>query len=123
MKYQEYLQSEHWKQLKAQKFKKKNRACAFCRSTERLDVHHLSYGDDLRDSKTKDLRVLCRKCHSFTHYIFNRGYIKFKYKTSKDRFSETKRGITTYFKLPRYTPLRDLWIKYLYKDEYDFKIK
>lgn len=121
MNYNEYLKSDDWKQLKGQKYKKKDRKCAFCASVENLDVHHMVYAKDLGDTTTGDLRVLCRKCHSFTHFLFNNGYIKFRTKTRVKRFTDTKRGFTRYFGLKKNSPLFGIWSKYEYKDEFKFR--
>jgi 5-methylcytosine-specific restriction endonuclease McrA len=62
---EEYLKSEHWKNLKCSKFNA-NPCCEECSSKNRLDVHHLVY-KNLYDVLLSDLKTLCRKCHKAKH--------------------------------------------------------
>lgn len=62
---EEYLRSEHWQKLKASKLQK-NPCCEKCKSTKKLDVHHLDY-KNLYDVLLSDLQTLCRKCHKMEH--------------------------------------------------------
>ena len=61
----EYLKSEHWKNLKYEKLNKIC-YCEKCGNKNNIDVHHLNY-KNLYDVKLEDLQVLCRKCHSNEH--------------------------------------------------------
>jgi hypothetical protein len=63
--YAEYLESDHWKQLRAAAIEKWGDRCSNC-SVPRVDVHHLRYGT-LFDVTTDDLMPLCRRCHDNVH--------------------------------------------------------
>lgn len=122
MQYQEYLQSDRWKKLRAKKFKK-HRACSICGSKESLDVHHLSY-KNLYDVLPSDLRVMCRKCHCLVHYLFKKGLIKFGSEKANKRFRAIKKGFARYFKLGKKklnSKLVGIWDKQEFKGEYKFK--
>ena len=71
--YREYLQSEHWKDVK-RRFRKSKLAtgrCYICGSGGRLDIHHKSY-KRLGKERLNDLIELCRDCHSMVHsYVKN----------------------------------------------------
>jgi len=75
--YQEYLNSDIWKQQKA-KFLSGNPRCARCGRTTRLVLHHLRYedkdGESILGRETKDdLVVLCWDCHNGLHKKYGRG--------------------------------------------------
>jgi 5-methylcytosine-specific restriction endonuclease McrA len=64
--YLDYLQSEEWKE-KANRIKQRdNNKCTRCGSTEKLEVHHLSY-DNIYNEPDEDLTTLCRECHLKEH--------------------------------------------------------
>lgn len=66
MPYQDYLQTDHWKQTRAVALDAAGRRCQLCNSPERLQVHHRTYerrGEEL----PSDLIVLCNSCHSTFH--------------------------------------------------------
>ena len=54
-----YLESDHWKQLRAEKLKSSPR-CETCGSKDRIEPHHLNY-KNLFDVQLSDLKTLCRK--------------------------------------------------------------
>jgi len=89
MKYQDYLNSAHWKNLRSKKYSKKKRSCAICGSSERLEVHHLIY-KNLTDVETSDLRVLCHRCHFLAHDLMKAGKIVFKSEGDNSRFATIK---------------------------------
>lgn len=74
MKYQDYLNSEDWKETRRHWMSSKShRKCCFCGSTHKLNVHHRRYywrGESilLHEGK-KNLCTLCRECHSLWHKI------------------------------------------------------
>lgn len=93
MEYSRYLQSEDWKNKRLQKHERKGGAksrCSICADSKLLDVHHLSYKTDLSEVEQKDLRVLCRRCHTLTHKLFKEGKIKFKSLNHHSRFASIK---------------------------------
>jgi len=61
----DYLKSDHWKELKKKKFLY-NPCCQRCNSIHVLDVHHKRY-KNLYDVSLRDLIVLCRGCHKKIH--------------------------------------------------------
>ncbi len=66
-----YLQSEDWKNLRAAVLSTRcpDHRCECCgKTSDSLDVHHLRYRR-LFDVKEKDLRALCRTCHSALHTL------------------------------------------------------
>jgi len=89
MEYKEYLQTSHWKNLRAQK---KNRRCAVCATNEVLHTHHLNYGN-LFNVSTSDLRVLCKRCHFLSHELFRSGILVFKNNNHHSRFALLKYAV------------------------------
>lgn len=66
--YQQYLQSDEWKQLAQQIKERDNHKCRICWSGSNLEVHHLTY-DRIYSEKPYDLVTLCDKCHAMAHKI------------------------------------------------------
>lgn len=66
--YASYLQSDHWKNLRAMALKKSRYRCVLstCGSTKSLHVHHMNYRN-WYNCTTDDLLVLCESCHSSLH--------------------------------------------------------
>lgn len=62
---QEYLKSDHWKELKAKKLAM-TPACEDCGSRFRVEPHHLEY-KNLFDVTVHELKTLCRRCHVKEH--------------------------------------------------------
>jgi predicted nucleic-acid-binding Zn-ribbon protein len=62
---EEYLKSDHWKELRKRKLKQ-SPICEKCGSNGYVEPHHLQY-KNLYDVKLKDLMTLCRKCHVEEH--------------------------------------------------------
>lgn len=62
---EEYLKSDHWKQLRKEKLQL-NPICEECGSASRVEPHHLDY-KNLFDVQVSDLKTLCRKCHEKAH--------------------------------------------------------
>lgn len=67
--YQNYLQSDHWKQTRKAALERSHHRCQICNSPERLQVHHRTY-DRLGAELPEDLTVLCANCH---HLFHNKG--------------------------------------------------
>ena len=61
----QYLQSEHWKQLRSRKLIL-NPTCEICGGDKRVEPHHLLY-KNLYDVEVTDLQSLCRQCHIKVH--------------------------------------------------------
>lgn len=61
--YRQYLESDLWKEVKAEVFKRKGRYCLLC-GCPASEVHHNRYHkNDLDGSKIKFLIPICRGCH------------------------------------------------------------
>lgn len=96
MKYTDYLKSKDWKDKREAKLNRKlgsKKRCAICSGKENLQVHHLSYRNDLSKVEQKDLRILCDRCHYMTHKLFKEGKIIFKSKNHHSRFVITKTAV------------------------------
>lgn len=61
-----YLQSEHWKNIRAGALERAKERCQLCNKDERLQVHHRTY-ENLGHEQDCDLTVLCRACHAKFH--------------------------------------------------------
>lgn len=63
----DYLQSDHWKNLRLEKLASRNATCIRCgKQDPSNDVHHFIYRN-LYDVELEDLAVLCRDCHDLVH--------------------------------------------------------
>lgn len=65
IRYQQYLASDHWKELRCEAINRWGDRCSNC-SVPKVEVHHLRYGT-LYDVTTDDLMPLCRRCHEAVH--------------------------------------------------------
>ena len=66
-KYQEYLKSQKWNDIKKLVFKRDKYVCQGCLTeTKNLQAHHLTY-DRIYNEMCFDLITLCRKCHCNIH--------------------------------------------------------
>ena len=64
--YSEYLQTEHWKNIRERALLRANHKCRMCGSKEKLQVHHNTY-NNIGNERNEDLTVLCKECHEFLH--------------------------------------------------------
>ncbi len=64
--YQEYLQSDFWKQKSDKAKERAGYKCQVCNSPDNLQTHHRTY-TRLGFEKDEDLTVLCDGCHSLFH--------------------------------------------------------
>ncbi len=64
--YREYLQTDHWQQLRKRVLKWSKYRCQLCNHQGVLNVHHRTY-EHLGDEEYKDLIVLCSDCHAKFH--------------------------------------------------------
>lgn len=80
--YYDYLQSDHWTQLREKILERDNRACVVCGRNNNLQVHHKVYRPRLEDAALEDLETLCRTCHAQQHGI---GPTAFEYKAHEIR--------------------------------------
>ena len=65
--YEAYLQSPHWRSLRAQRVIFAKGRCEHCHKARRLEVHHTFYRDFWIDTQLDDLRALCPRCHRKEH--------------------------------------------------------
>lgn len=63
--YKEYLKSEHWQKFRQRTYQKRNH-CAYCSTTENLNIHHITYRR-LNHEQKKDIVVLCQEHHFMLH--------------------------------------------------------
>lgn len=67
-KYYDYLKSPEWKVKTIQINSIYNNKCAFCQSTNNLNVHHITY-KHLYYEPLGDLILLCKPCHTLLHKL------------------------------------------------------
>lgn len=67
--YQLYLESDHWKQLRAVVLARDGNKCTRCPAVSALQAHHTLYRTRFEDSLPEDLVTLCRGCHRKEHGI------------------------------------------------------
>jgi hypothetical protein len=63
---EEYLQSDHWKEIRARTLRSDGYACRVCNRKDNLQVHHRSY-DRLGAELPSDVITLCDDCHTIFH--------------------------------------------------------
>ena len=85
-----YLLSDHWKKLKARKYKQVGRKCEKCDTTKKLQVHHLEYRS-VFDVQLGDLQVLCDDHHKEAHGLSHKP----AQKKSKGGKKKRKKGKPT----------------------------
>jgi hypothetical protein len=66
--YKEYLQSELWRQKKAEFFEVRPRKCWVCNSQDQFELHHKTY-ERVTSERLDDLVGLCGKCHDKVHTV------------------------------------------------------
>lgn len=81
--YQEYLNSNHWKGIRAEYYKRRTRNyCYVCKTTENLNIHHRYYKvkdmNILFNERWHDLFTLCRGCHKLWHKYWHNAYFSNK---------------------------------------------
>ena len=63
--YDEFLNTEEWRQVAAMVKDRDGNKCVICGSTENLNAHHIGYdGDRLNEN---DIVTLCNRCHECLH--------------------------------------------------------
>ena len=71
--YYEYLNTEHWKNIKQIMYKKYRYECCVCGSHFGVSIHHKTY-KNVGNEPLEDLVYMCRSCHKLYHdndSIFN----------------------------------------------------
>ncbi len=65
--YEEYLEGSHWQETRAAALERCGTGCQLCGESGRiLDVHHNCY-ENLGCEDTRDVIVLCERCHQAFH--------------------------------------------------------
>lgn len=81
-KYEKYLLSDEWAEIKISLFEKRGKKCEICNSKKFLQIHHLSY-INIFNEEPEDLIILCSDCHKKEHGIVD------KVKTVKNKSKKT----------------------------------
>ena len=63
--YDEFLNTEEWKQVAEMVKDRDGHKCVICGSTENLNAHHIGYDGDCLDEN--DIVTLCNRCHECLH--------------------------------------------------------
>lgn len=73
--YNEYLESDHWKELKKRYWASKSpKYCIVCKKIDFVPIfHHRTY-KNLGNERLMDLVLVCRDCHRIIHDNFNKNF-------------------------------------------------
>lgn len=66
MPYRDYLQTDHWKEIRMVMLKRARFSCQLCSAKGELHVHHRTY-ENRGNEQYSDLIVLCADCHGKFH--------------------------------------------------------
>lgn len=98
MDYQEYIQSDQWKEKREERLKLDGYQCVVCRNSEGLSVHHLHYDSLGNEDVQHDLVTVCNKCHRYFDTI--ERYQRYKKRQRKveaiDLEVKERKDITSY---------------------------
>jgi hypothetical protein len=67
MTYEEQIRDHRWLATRQLIILRDKGRCRYCRSEERLEVHHVRYGDEPWDIAHAWLITLCETCHVLIH--------------------------------------------------------
>jgi hypothetical protein len=67
--YSDYLKTNEWRWIRERALVEYEHKCKLCDSVDRLEVHHKRY-PPRGTEQSKDLIVLCHRCHSTHHGLF-----------------------------------------------------
>ena len=83
--YEEYLRSDHWRDLREKSFAIYGRKCLLCDETQ-VDGHHLVYRH-LTDVEPHEIIPLCRRHHDMVHEHEDSGKWgpKYRHKSPKEK--------------------------------------
>ena len=65
--YAAYLNSTEWKKIREEAIEL-YQSCVLCASRNSLEVHHRTYANFKNENITRDLIVICSRCHAKYHY-------------------------------------------------------
>jgi len=80
--YSDYLKSRNWQNKRRIKLRHEH-SCGVCGSREKLQVHHLTYRTKLKNTKQRELKVLCDDCHLIAHNLIVAGELKYSKKFNR----------------------------------------
>lgn len=117
-KYQNYLLSNEWAQLKIDIYEARGRKCEQCGNTRQLHIHHLTY-KNIYNEEPEDLIILCKPCHEKEHNIKSKKKKPIK-KTKNDKgikkllrsIDKIQRKLDDGLYINRKSAIRQLKIKY-----------
>lgn len=66
-KYEAYLLSDHWKDLRAHAINRAKHSCEACKTKRGLVGHHMVYREPLESCTLDDIMSLCGECHDVFH--------------------------------------------------------
>lgn len=70
--YERYLESDTWKQKRAERLKIDKGLCQCCLSEPATETHHLNYYSVGNEDVLKDLVSVCHGCHCKIHNLMTR---------------------------------------------------
>src|SRR6266851_864525 len=65
--YTAYIESEHWRVLRAEVLRRAGHQCLACGRRGPLDVHHAYGYRNLGRERPEELQAVCRSCHDAVH--------------------------------------------------------
>ncbi len=65
--YREYLNSDHWKRVREQAFKRDGNRCYMCGTGKNLEVHHRRYDSLGTENEIDDVITVCDDYHTKIH--------------------------------------------------------
>ena len=68
MPYSDYLQTDHWQNIRKEALRRAGYRCQVCNCGGLLDVHHRTY-ENKGYERWNDVIVLCRNCHQVFHEV------------------------------------------------------
>lgn len=61
--YAEYLQTDRWKQIRAEAIARAGGRCQVCNTSMGLEAHHRTYEKLGTPDELEDVTILCQSCH------------------------------------------------------------
>lgn len=114
-KYSEYLKSEHWKEVRQERIEIDNHRCYLCGKATRLNVHHLRYDSLGHEVVSKDLVLLCYKCHKMLHRVIDGSKKEYSNFKMKRRYSpnskEEEKALSSLEQRVKYLIDEEFWLR------------
>ena len=80
--YDKYINGSAWEHRRLKYFAIHRKACARCKSTKQIHLHHLSY-DQMGHEPDSDLTPLCQNCHTIVHRFHELSGLSLRESTEK----------------------------------------